>query len=111
MKHRGGDHDRSIHRIALDALDPDALREVLEQAGGEDCEKEAVHALRQVLADVLVSFTFGSVDRARRRAREVTAEDVATVADGHDGCCCSCGGRGDREEIYTTVSRYTKIDN
>lgn len=83
--------DPSVHRLALEAIDEDALARILEQSSGGYSDEDAVRALRQIIADDIVWIADDAASYARRRARAPTADDVAAVADRR--CDCSCESR------------------
>lgn len=104
------DVDATIHQLARSAIDEDALIELLETVSDEGYDAEAAEALRQVAAEDIVRYVLRAAVRARRRARILTAEDVADIAEG-DGCCCECDGRR-TDDVYASMELYyTKIDN
>lgn len=111
MKDR--DVDATIHQLARAAIDEDDLIELLEAVSDEGYDAEAAEALRQVAAEDIVRYVLRAAVRARRRARILTAEDIAEIAERDGSCCCCCGDGSDRSGagVYTTVARYTKIDN
>lgn len=84
-------NDLSVHRLALEALDEDALKRILQQSSGGDTDQDAVRALRQIIADDIVGIADDAASYARRRARAPTPDDVAAVADRR--CDCRCGSR------------------
>lgn len=76
-----------LHEAARQAIDEDALAEVLELAAGEECEHDSAVALREVLADEIVADALAATQHARRRGRLPTADDVGDAADERRKCC------------------------
>jgi hypothetical protein len=81
------DDRRSIHAAAEEAIDEDALAEMLELATGGEYEEGAEEALRAVAADEVVADTLAAAQHARRRGRPLTPEDVGDAADQRRDCC------------------------
>lgn len=81
------DAQNRIHEAARQAIDEDALAEVLELVAGEECEQDAAVALREVTADEIVADALAAAQRARRRGRVPTCDDVGDAADERRECC------------------------
>lgn len=83
---RKSENGRPIHRLARNAVDEDALAEILELASDEECNREAVDALRAIIVDEIVDLAFASTWYARRRGRHPTGDDVAEVKESRCEC-------------------------
>lgn len=71
-----------IRDAARQAIDEDALSEVLELVLGEECDQEAVNALHEVTVDEIVADADAAARRARRRGRRrPTPDDIGDAAD------------------------------
>lgn len=82
----GEETPAQIHEVARQAIDEDALAEVLELTAGEACEADAVAALQEVIADEIVADAVAAAQRARRRGRLPTGDDVGDAADDRRVC-------------------------
>lgn len=102
--------DSAVHRLALEAIDGDALERILEQSSGEDTSRDAARALRQIIADDIVWIADDAASYARRRARAPTADDVATVADNRCDCCRKRGSSSGARLLPPMYPAYTKFD-
>lgn len=76
-----------IHEAAREAIDEDALAQVLELAADGECEQEAVEALHEVVADTITADVLAAQRHARRRGRFPTPDDVGDAADKRRECC------------------------
>lgn len=70
-----------VEEMATNAIDEDETREVLRAASGEDPSDEAVRALHGTIADETADLVLRTGERARRRGRGVSGEDVGRMAD------------------------------
>jgi histone H3/H4 len=77
----------SFQTAAEEAIDEDALAEILERATDGEYDKDAVKALRAVAADEIVADALAAAKHARRRGRALSPEDVGDVADKRRECC------------------------
>ena len=107
-------HDKnepSVHRLALEAIDEATLDRILQRASGEDTDRDAARALRQIVADDIVEIADDAASFARRRARAPTPEDVASVADRRCDCCCGSGGSSSgARRLPPMYPAYSKFD-
>ena len=81
------DDSKSIHTAAEEAIDEDALAEILELATDGEYEEGAEAALHAVAVDEVVADAIAAAQYARRRGRTLSPEDVGDVADRRQDCC------------------------
>lgn len=81
------DDSQELVEAARAAIDEEALAEVLELTAEAEYGAAAPAALREVLTDELVADAVAAADRARRRGRGPTGDDIGAAADRRRECC------------------------
>nr|NIS36921.1 hypothetical protein [Actinomycetota bacterium]NIU71401.1 hypothetical protein [Actinomycetota bacterium]NIW33347.1 hypothetical protein [Actinomycetota bacterium]NIX25465.1 hypothetical protein [Actinomycetota bacterium] len=66
----------TVKAAAREALDEEALERVLALASGGNYEDEAPTALREIATDEIVALVLAGASYARRRGRDLTADDL-----------------------------------
>lgn len=84
---KGSDDRTSLHEAVADAIDEEQLARALDLATDGEYEQDAVAALHVVAAEEIVAVVLGATDRARRRGRNPTGDDVGDAADDRQECC------------------------
>lgn len=82
------DKDRELNllEIAREAIDEDDIALMFERTT-DDCDYDAVRALQEVTAQMLVRDLLATVEHARLRGRDPTGDDVGDAAQRRRGCC------------------------